>query len=110
MFEVRIGEDERHEFDFANPGNQELMLLEKLYGGPFGDWLDDLGKRSATATTALVCMLRRREHPLLRMTDVVFSLKDVRFIDLDTEDAEGKAKTKGKAAKPTPSSTESAND
>lgn len=83
MFAIRIGEDEEHEFDFADPDNQEIMVLEELFDGPYGEFLEAFGKRSARAKTALVAVCRRRQYPLVQMRDVRFKLNDFRIVNLD---------------------------
>jgi hypothetical protein len=109
MFSIKISDTEEHEFDFGNPDNQELITLEKLFDGTFGEWLDALGKRSVRAMTALVCMLRRRSNPLLKVGDIHFKLSDFRIVNLDPPpDGEGEDPAEGSDANPTdtPSLTE----
>lgn len=84
MWVIRIGEDEEHEFDFADPDNQELMHLERIYDAPFGEWLEAFGKRGATARTALVVLLRRRKFPHVKMRDVSFKMKDFKVVNVDS--------------------------
>lgn len=112
MFVIKIGEEEEHEFDFADPGNQELMHLERLYDGTFGEWLEAFGKKGITAQTALVCLLRRRENPHLKMRDIIFKVKEFRVVNLDAQGEEVAPPEVDPDADPTviPGPTESVSD
>lgn len=110
MFVIRIGEDEEHEFDFADPDNQELVHLERLYDGTFGEWLEAFGKKGITAQTALICLCRRRANPHIKMRDVLYKVKDFKVVNLDAQGEEVEPTEVDPDADPTdtPGDTESA--
>jgi hypothetical protein len=71
-----IIDGQEHDFDFGNPSNKEIMLLEKVYGGTFKAWAEAMADGSITALTCLAYVVMKRTDPTLRFDDVEFAIGD----------------------------------
>jgi len=58
---IKIGEDERYEFDRSSLMFKDVVEIERASGLSFGEWQTELGRYSLLAVGALIHMLRRRE-------------------------------------------------
>jgi hypothetical protein len=86
MTTIKIGEDEKYEFDFGNPGNREVMQIERVFDGTFKDWGTAVRDGSITALTCLVYVLRKRDNPGVRFDDVEFNVGDFDIEDPELEE------------------------
>ena len=72
-------QDVDHEFDLDTMTNDEAMKIEAAIGMPFGKFGTALGDGSATALTALVWIVQRRDNPSLRYGDVHFTFGELKM-------------------------------
>lgn len=68
----------------------EVMAIERLTKMTFAEWGDALGRGSITALHALLYVLLKREHPVLRPDDLSFSMEDIDIV-ADEADESGDA-------------------
>lgn len=91
---IRVGDNE-YVFDPDEVSNEEAMQIERTCACTFTQWADQVTAGSITALTALVWLLRRREQPSLKFTDVRFKLGD---FDLHDESEETPSTQSAEAA------------
>lgn len=70
-----------YDFDEESMLNTEAMALEAAMGMPTQQWSELLQKGSVSALTGLVWLVRRREEPALRFSEVEFALAKLVFDD-----------------------------
>ena len=70
---------EQHEFDLDDLTNVEAMAIERALSMSFGDFGTALSSGSASAITAVVWTILRRENSSLRFGDVSFKFSDLQF-------------------------------
>lgn len=80
-----------YEFDQDRLTNVECMAIEKVTGLTFGEWADALQKRSMLAVTALVWVVRKRDEPTLRFSDVEFNVASLDITDDEQPEEAGDA-------------------
>lgn len=65
----------------------EVMAIERLTQMTFAEWGDALGRGSITALHALLFVLLKREMPVLKPSDLSFSMDDIDIQPDEDEEA-----------------------
>ena len=96
----------RQEWEFDRLMNVELIAIEKQTGFIGDEFTDALNKRSVTALTALVWVIRKRNEPQLRFEHVRFAIDEL-TIEEDEEAPDPKEEPQpdgGGSSEPSPNS------
>lgn len=64
----------------------ECMVIEKLTGVTFYEWIDEFSRGSMQAVHAALYVLLKRKDPTLKPDEVVFSFSDITLVRDDDED------------------------
>lgn len=78
---------EVYDFDPGKLTNVEGMAIETVTGLMFSEWAEALQKGSMTAQTALVWVVKKRQNPTLRFSEVEFSMDS---IEVEQDEADPK--------------------
>jgi hypothetical protein len=93
-------------FSEDDTDNTDLIDIEDATGWTTAEWLDQIGRGSMRALTALVWHFQRKDKPGLALVDVKFRAKDLGVEFLREGDGEGKAPSAGSStatSSPSPS-------
>jgi hypothetical protein len=80
-FKTPTGEVEEHDFEFESITNQDYIHIETVTGMDTGEFIKACQSMSATAWTALVQLIWKREGRDVRFADVSFLLASIVFDD-----------------------------
>ena len=82
--QLKIGE-QVWEFDLMDFDNREVMTVERQLGCSFGEFSGRFSNMDMGAVTAAVWILRLRDDPSLKYSDVRFNIKDLEWITTPDE-------------------------